>query len=76
MERVMGGGVLQLVLACAGVLLLYRILARLRPGAALQDAVVVITGASSGLGKGWRSADFFFCSLQFRCRCSLQITSH
>lgn len=55
----MGGGVLQLVLACAGVLLLYRILARLRPGAALQDAVVVITGASSGLGKGWRSADFF-----------------
>lgn len=56
----MGGGVLQLVLACAGVLLLYRILARLRPGAALQDAVVVITGASSGLGKGWRSADFFF----------------
>lgn len=71
----MGGGVLQLVLACAGVLLLYRILARLRPGAALQDAVVVITGASSGLGKGWRSADFF-SSPQLRWRCSLQITSH
>ncbi|XP_060883152.1 LOW QUALITY PROTEIN: dehydrogenase/reductase SDR family member 7B [Labrus mixtus] len=52
MERVMGGGgVLQLVLAGAGVWLLYRILLRLRPGAALQDAVVVITGASSGLGK-------------------------
>ncbi|XP_031717983.1 dehydrogenase/reductase SDR family member 7B isoform X1 [Anarrhichthys ocellatus] len=51
MERVMGGGVLQLVLVSAGILFLYRILVRLRPGAALQDAVVVITGASSGLGK-------------------------
>ena len=48
----MGGGVLQLVLASAGMLLLYRILVRLRRGAVLQDAVVVITGASSGLGKG------------------------
>jgi len=52
MERVMGGGGLQLLLFGAGILLLYRILVRLRPGAALQDAVVVITGASSGLGKG------------------------
>ncbi|XP_037332229.2 dehydrogenase/reductase SDR family member 7B [Pungitius pungitius] len=51
MERVVGGGALQLVLASAGILLLYRILVRLRPGAALQDAVVVVTGASSGLGK-------------------------
>ncbi|KAE8283052.1 Dehydrogenase/reductase SDR family member 7B [Larimichthys crocea] len=51
MERLMGGGVLQLLLASAGVLLLYRILVRLRPGAPLKDAVVVITGASSGLGK-------------------------
>ncbi|XP_070836455.1 dehydrogenase/reductase SDR family member 7B isoform X1 [Chaetodon trifascialis] len=51
MERVMGGGLLKLVLGSAGVFLLYRILLRLRPGAALQDAVVVITGASSGLGK-------------------------
>lgn len=52
MDRVIGGGgVLQLVLASMGVLLLYRILIRLRSGAALQDAVVVITGASSGLGK-------------------------
>lgn len=50
MDRVMGG-VLQLVLASMGVLLLYRILIRLRSGVALQDAVVVITGASSGLGK-------------------------
>lgn len=52
MERVTGGGALQLALAGAGVFLLYRILVRLRPGASLQDSVVVITGASSGLGKG------------------------
>lgn len=51
---------LPLVLASAGALLLYRILARLRPGAALQDAVVVITGASSGLGKGWPPVHFIF----------------
>nr|XP_046270180.1 dehydrogenase/reductase SDR family member 7B [Scatophagus argus] len=51
MEHVMAGVVLQLGLASAGVLLLYQILVRLRKGAALQDAVVVITGASSGLGK-------------------------
>lgn len=65
MERVMGGGMLPLVLASVGVLLLYRILARLRPGAAVQDAVVVITGASSGLGKGRPSAHFFLTSAHF-----------
>lgn len=52
MDQVVGGGALQLALAGAGVFLLYRILVRLKPGASLQDAVVVITGASSGLGKG------------------------
>lgn len=51
MERVFGGGVIQLLLASAGIALLYRILVRLRSGVALRDAVVVITGASSGLGK-------------------------
>ncbi|XP_029914832.1 dehydrogenase/reductase SDR family member 7B [Myripristis murdjan] len=51
MERVMGGGMLPLVLASVGVLMLYRVLVRLRSGASVQDAVVVITGASSGLGK-------------------------
>ncbi|KAK2894052.1 dehydrogenase/reductase SDR family member 7B [Channa argus] len=51
MDRVMGGGILPLVLASAGVLLLYSILRRLGPAASLQDAVVVITGASSGLGR-------------------------
>ncbi|XP_028267685.1 dehydrogenase/reductase SDR family member 7B isoform X1 [Parambassis ranga] len=51
MERVVGGGMLPLVLTSVGVLLLYRILVRLRRGASVQGAVVVITGASSGLGK-------------------------
>lgn len=51
MERVMGGSTLSLMLGGLGVLLLYRMLLRLRPGARVQDAVVVITGASSGLGK-------------------------
>ncbi|XP_061829942.1 dehydrogenase/reductase SDR family member 7B [Nerophis lumbriciformis] len=52
MERLPGGGTLPaLILASVGVLLLYRVLCRLRAGASLQDAVVVITGASSGLGK-------------------------
>lgn len=41
-----------LMLASVGVLVLYRVLARLRSVVSLQDAVVVITGASSGLGKG------------------------
>lgn len=63
MERVIGGGVFQLALASAGVYLLYRILVRLRPRAGLQDAVVVITGASSGLGKGWPPALFILSSL-------------
>lgn len=54
MERVVGGGMLPLVLTSVGVLLLYRILVRLRQGASVQGAVVVITGASSGLGKGRR----------------------
>ncbi|XP_062294054.1 dehydrogenase/reductase SDR family member 7B [Scomber scombrus] len=51
MERITGGGVLPLALAGVGVLMMYRILVRLRAGASLQDTVVVITGASSGLGK-------------------------
>ncbi|CAN9505721.1 unnamed protein product [Ophioblennius macclurei] len=51
MERFLGGGLLPLALTSVGVLLLYRILLRLRQGASVQDAVVVITGASSGLGK-------------------------
>uniref|UniRef100_A0A3P9IT78 Dehydrogenase/reductase SDR family member 7B n=1 Tax=Oryzias latipes TaxID=8090 RepID=A0A3P9IT78_ORYLA len=47
----MGGGTLPLVLTTLGVLLLYRILTRLRSNGSVQGLVVVITGASSGLGK-------------------------
>ncbi|KAG5832364.1 hypothetical protein ANANG_G00290400 [Anguilla anguilla] len=45
------GGLIPLVLGGAGVLLLYQLLQRVRQRAYIQDAVVVITGASSGLGK-------------------------
>lgn len=51
MERVMGGGV-PLVLGGLGLVLLYRLLQRLQQGTTIQDTVVVITGASSGLGRG------------------------
>lgn len=51
MERVMGG-VVPLVLGGLGLVLLYRLLQRLQQGATIQDTVVVITGASSGLGRG------------------------
>uniref|UniRef100_A0A1A8N1J4 Dehydrogenase/reductase SDR family member 7B n=2 Tax=Nothobranchius pienaari TaxID=704102 RepID=A0A1A8N1J4_9TELE len=51
MDRVVGGGLLPLVLTGVGALLLYQILLRLKPGTSVQGAVVVITGASSGLGK-------------------------
>ncbi|XP_005807057.1 dehydrogenase/reductase SDR family member 7B [Xiphophorus maculatus] len=47
----MGGAVLPLVIASVGVLLLLQLLLRLRRGASVQGAVVVITGASSGLGR-------------------------
>lgn len=75
MERVTGGGVLPLVLASAGALLLYRILVRLRPGALLQDAVVVITGASSGLGKGRPPVHLIFSSAYAFHRSSVLIVN-
>ncbi|XP_016532297.1 dehydrogenase/reductase SDR family member 7B isoform X1 [Poecilia formosa] len=50
-QCIMGGAVLPLVIASVGVLLLFQILLRLRRGASVQGAVVVITGASSGLGR-------------------------
>lgn len=51
MERVAGSGIFHLLCASMGLLLFYRLLLRLRKTADLRDAVVVITGASSGLGK-------------------------
>lgn len=58
MERVTAGGMLPLILSGVGVLLLIRMLLRLRQGASVQGLVVVITGASSGLGKGQPAALF------------------
>ncbi|XP_053550673.1 dehydrogenase/reductase SDR family member 7B isoform X2 [Bombina bombina] len=43
--------ILPLLLGSAGVYGLYKLLQKLRSGAYIQDAVVVITGATSGLGK-------------------------
>lgn len=51
MDRIAGGGMFHLLFASMGLLLLYRLLLRLRKGSDLRDTVVVITGASSGLGK-------------------------
>ncbi|PWA33203.1 hypothetical protein CCH79_00013583 [Gambusia affinis] len=47
----MGGAVLPLVIGSVGVLLLFQILLHLRRGASVQGVVVVITGASSGIGR-------------------------
>ncbi|KAM4631999.1 dehydrogenase/reductase SDR family member 7B isoform 2-T3 [Discoglossus pictus] len=43
--------IVPLLLGSVGVYSLYKLLQRLRSGAYIQDAVVVITGATSGLGK-------------------------
>lgn len=52
MERLAGVGVGPLAIGAVGVLLLLQIIRRVRRKQVLQDKVVVITGASSGLGKG------------------------
>lgn len=49
------GSMASVLLVGLGGLVLYRLLQRLRLKACMQDAVVVITGASSGLGKGANS---------------------
>lgn len=52
MERLAGVGVGPLAIGAVGVLLLLQMIRRVRRKQVLQDKVVVITGASSGLGKG------------------------
>ncbi|XP_048868926.1 dehydrogenase/reductase SDR family member 7B [Brienomyrus brachyistius] len=47
----MFGSIAPVLLIGLGGLVLYRLIKRLRQKACMQDAVVVITGASSGLGK-------------------------
>ncbi|KTF81490.1 hypothetical protein cypCar_00020899 [Cyprinus carpio] len=51
MERVLGLGVGPLAAGTVGLLILLKVIQRLRHKQNLQDKVVVITGASSGLGK-------------------------
>ncbi|XP_056095854.1 dehydrogenase/reductase SDR family member 7B [Rhinichthys klamathensis goyatoka] len=51
MERVLGLGVGPLAAGTVGLLILLKVMQRLRHKQNLQDKVVVITGASSGLGK-------------------------
>ncbi|KAM9457393.1 dehydrogenase/reductase SDR family member 7B isoform 1-T1 [Clarias gariepinus] len=51
MERLTGVGVVPLAVGAVGLLLLLRMIHRKRRKQVLQDKVVVITGASSGLGK-------------------------
>nr|KAF6274167.1 dehydrogenase/reductase 7B [Myotis myotis] len=51
MDCVTSTAVLSLLLGCVGVFSLFKLLRCLRMKARLQDAVVVITGATSGLGR-------------------------
>ncbi|KAL1277945.1 hypothetical protein QQF64_024618 [Cirrhinus molitorella] len=51
MERLLGLGVAPLAAGTVGLLILLKVIQRLRHKQNLQDKVVVITGASSGLGK-------------------------
>ncbi|KAF4092953.1 hypothetical protein AMELA_G00026480 [Ameiurus melas] len=51
MERLAGVGVGPLAVGAVGLLLLLQMIRRVRRKQVLQDKVVVITGASSGLGK-------------------------
>uniref|UniRef100_A0A8B9LWH0 Uncharacterized protein n=1 Tax=Astyanax mexicanus TaxID=7994 RepID=A0A8B9LWH0_ASTMX len=52
MERLTGAGVVPLAVGAVGLLILLKLIRRARGRQILQDKVVVITGASSGLGKG------------------------
>lgn len=52
MDCVTSTAVLSLLLGCVGIFSLFKLLQCLRMKAHLQDAVVVITGATSGLGRG------------------------
>lgn len=49
--QVTSSNLLPLLLGSVGLVLLYRLLQRMKEKSYVQDAVVVITGASSGLGK-------------------------
>lgn len=52
MDFVTSTAILSLLCGCVGIFSLFKLLQCLRVKAHLQDAVVVITGATSGLGRG------------------------
>ncbi|XP_007901680.1 dehydrogenase/reductase SDR family member 7B isoform X1 [Callorhinchus milii] len=49
--EITGSNILPLLLGSVGIIVLYKLLQRMKQRAYIQDTVVVITGASSGLGK-------------------------
>ncbi|KAM9694683.1 dehydrogenase/reductase SDR family member 7B isoform 2-T3 [Trichechus inunguis] len=51
MDLITSMAILPLLFGCVGIFSLFKLLQRMRMKAYLQDAVVVITGATSGLGK-------------------------
>lgn len=62
MDFLTSTAILPLLFGCVGVFSLFKLLQRMRTNAYLRNAVVVITGATSGLGRGgswgqcWRGA--------------------
>lgn len=52
MDLVTQTAILPLLFGCLGIFSLFRVLQRIRSRAHLRDAVVVVTGATSGLGRG------------------------
>lgn len=74
MERVLGLGVGPLAAGTVGLLILLKVIQRLRHKQNLQDKVVVITGASSGLGKGYINS-LKMLIMSYQCHLTADITS-
>lgn len=77
MERVLGLGVGPLAAGTVGLLILLKVIQRLRHKQNLQDKVVVITGASSGLGKGYMHINslIILIIMSYQCHLTVDITS-
>lgn len=70
MDLVTPAAILPLLLGCVGLFSLFKLRQRVRMKAYIQDAVVVITGATSGLGRGrsWRQCWWPAGALAWACR--------